>query len=230
MKNIQYIELANGVKIPKIAFGVGRIQPEMAQISTEKALESGFGFIDSCISYGNQSYVGKGVQEYLQKSDKKRSELVLTQKLGGFELGYDKVLKSFEESCQNYGTEYLDVMLIYYPRENNPYNFRYVIDAWRALEKLYKQNKVKVIGVSNFSVENLMKLLAYAEIKPMINQIELHPFYQQRMLARFCKDNNIQVEAWSPLMYVVNENILKELGEKYNKSSAQIALRWSVQK
>ena len=159
MKNIQYIELANGVKIPKIAFGVGRIQPEMAQISTEKALESGFGFIDSCISYGNQSYVGKGVQEYLQKSDKKRSELVLTQKLGGFELGYDKVLKSFEESCQNYGTEYLDVMLIYYPRENNPYNLNInEIDIRFAMcfPDVYD------IGMSHLGIQILISLIGKA--------------------------------------------------------------------
>lgn len=139
-------------------------------------------------------------------------------------------MKIFEDGCENYGTDYIDIMLIYFPLDYNPYWKRYVIDSYRALEKLYIEGKVKAIGVSNFGVSELTWLLNYAKIKPMINQIELHPYYQQRMVVNLCKQMDIKLQAWSPLMYVVDNNYLRELGVKYNKSSAQIALKWSQQK
>lgn len=221
--------LNNNVEIPNIAFGVGRINEPLAETSAYSAIKSGFRLIASSRGYGNQKEVGQAVQRAISEGIVSRADLILTQKLGGTELGYDNILKIFEDGCKNYGTDYLDIMLIYFPLDYTPYWKRYVIDSWRAMEKLYKEGKVKVIGVSNFKVEQLVWLLNYAEIRPMINQIELHPFYQQRLVTGFCKQNNIQVEAWSPLIYVLNNDLLKELGKKYNKSLAQIALRWSVQ-
>lgn len=229
MKELKYIKLSNGVEVPRIAFGVGRIQNEMAKDVIQKALSAGFQFIDSATGYGNQEFIGSSVYDFFC-SGKDRKCLTLSQKVGSYELGFDNVMNSFNTACKNYETDYIDIMLIYYPTDNRNYKFRYIIDAWRALEKLYKEGKVKVIGVSNFPIDALMMLFAYADVRPMINQIELHPFYQQRMLTKFCQEQNILVEAWSPLMYVVNHNLLKELGEKYHKSSAQIALRWSIQK
>ena len=224
------IKLNNSIEIPNIAFGVGRISNKLATDTTYLAIKNGFRLIDSSRGYGNQKEVGEAVKKAVAEGIVNRSDLILTQKLAGSELGYDNAMKIFNDGCEYYGTDYIDIMLVYLPLEYTPYWKRGIIDSWRAMEKLYKEGKVKAIGVSNFQVEHLVWLLNYAEIKPMINQIEVHPYYQQRLVTAFCQNNNIQIEAWSSLMYVVNNNLLKELGNKYKKSSAQIALKWSQQK
>ena len=201
----------NTIELEKIAFGVGRISPENAEEAAINAIEVGFRMFDSSNSYGNQPEFGKGIQNCIANGKVKREELILTQKIASYQLGYNNTFKVFNESLENFGTDYIDILLAYLPSSYDPNWKRYVIDTWRAMEKLYKEGKAKIIGVSNFNVDQLGHLLHYAEIKPMINQIELHPSFQQRALVKFCQENNIKIEAWSPLMYDINSNLLKEL-------------------
>ena len=200
----------NTIELEKIAFGVGRISPENAEEAAINAIEVGFRMFDSSNSYGNQPEFGKGIQNCIANGKVKREELILTQKIASYQLGYNNTFKVFNESLENFGTDYIDILLAYLPSSYDPNWKRYVIDTWRAMEKLYKEGKAKIIGVSNFNVDQLGHLLHYAEIKPMINQIELHPSFQQRALVKFCQENNIKIEAWSPLMYDINSNLLKE--------------------
>ncbi len=229
--------LNNEINIPQIAFGVGRnnyignqkLDTDITSDTLFLAIKNGFRLIDASTGYGNLDYVGYAVNKAIAEDIVKREDLVLTQKIGA-NIGYEGTLEAFETACTSYRTDYIDIMLVYIPLEYTPYWKKYIIDIWRALEKLYKEGKVKAIGVSNFNIEHLSFMLNYVLIKPMINQIEVHPSYQQRLLAHFCKNQEILIEAWSPLLYSVNIPLLKELGVKYNKSSAQIALKWSIQK
>lgn len=141
------------------------------------------------------------------------------------DLGYESAIRAYEESLERLGLDYLDLYLIHWPVEGK------YKDAWRALEKLYKDGRVKAIGVSNFHIHHLEDLLKEAEITPMVNQVEYHPRLTQKELHAFCKENGIQLEAWSPLMQgeLLNNEVLQEIGEKYGKSSAQVILRWDLQ-
>ncbi|KGR77109.1 aldo/keto reductase [Ureibacillus sinduriensis] len=218
--------LHNDVNMPWFGLGVFKVEegPELVN-AVRFAIKNGYRSIDTAAIYGNEEGVGKGIKAGLNEAGISREELFVTSKVWNSDLGYDSTLAAFETSLAKLDLEYLDLYLIHWPVEGK------YKDAWRALETLYKQGRVKAIGVSNFQIHHLEDLLKDAEIKPMINQVEYHPRLTQKELHAFCKENGIQLEAWSPLMQgqLLENETLQEIAAKYNKSVAQIILRWDLQ-
>jgi diketogulonate reductase-like aldo/keto reductase len=186
------------------------------------AVEAGYRHIDTAAIYKNEEGVGQGIRE----SPVSREDLFVVSKVWNSDQGYESTLKAFEGSIARLGTEYLDLYLVHWPVAGK-YG-----DTWRALEKLYKDGRVRAIGVSNFLRHHLEDLLQCAEIAPMVNQMEFHPYLVQQELLDFCKRKKIQYEAWSPLMQgnIFDLPVLQELAKKYDRSIAQIVLRWDLQK
>jgi methylglyoxal/glyoxal reductase len=216
--------LNNGVKMPWLGFGVFKVQEgEEVVNSVKTALEVGYRAIDTAAIYGNEEGVGKAIAE----SNVPREELFVTTKVWNGDQGYESALAAFETSLNKLGLDYLDLYLIHWPVPSKGL----YLETWKALEKLYKDGRVRAIGVSNFNVNHLEDLLANCEIKPMVNQVEYHPVFNQKELQDFCKKNEIQLEAWSPLMQgnLLNDPVLVEIANKYNKSTAQVILRWDIQ-
>lgn len=222
MKNINdFTILNNGIKMPWLGFGTFKVEDGSKIVEAVKeSLKIGYRHIDAAAIYGNETGVGKGIKE----SGIKREDIFLVSKVWNSDQGYESTLKAFNESLKKLGTDYLDLYLIHWPKELNK-------ETWKALEKLYKEGKVKAIGVSNFKVHHLEELMKDAEIMPMVNQVEFHPQFPQSDLIKFSKENNIQLVAWGPLMQgkIFELPLMKELSQKYNKSIAQIALRWDLQ-
>ncbi|MGG7212492.1 aldo/keto reductase [Clostridium nigeriense] len=213
--------LANGVKIPSIGFGTYKLGENEKAVSTLKhALEVGYRHIDTAAFYGTEEAVGIAIKE----SNVKREDIFLATKLWNDCHGYEKAMNAFKESTKKLGVDYLDLYLIHWTNELNA-------DTWRALEDLYTEGKVKAIGVCNFKVGHLEELKKTAKIMPMTNQIEIHPGCTQKDMVEYCKENNIQLVAWSPIMRgrVLTEPIMIELSKKYNKTIPQITLRWHIQ-
>lgn len=216
--------LHNGVKMPWLGLGVFQVKDgEEVVSSVNYALEFGYRSIDTAAFYKNEDGVGKAIAE----SNVPREELFITSKVWNSNQGYDSTLAAFGESMEKLGLEYLDLYLIHWPV---PSQGKY-LDTWRALEKLYKDGRIRAIGVSNFNIHHLQDIIANCEIKPMVNQVEYHPRLNQKELLKFCKKNEIQLEAWSPLMQgaLLDERILVEIANKYNKSTTQVILRWDLQ-
>lgn len=216
-------ELHNGVKMPY--FGLGVFQSENgAEVinAVNVALEAGYRHFDTAAMYLNEEGLGKAIHE----SDIDRSELFITSKVWNTDQGFEKTIKAFNDSLTRLNLDYLDLYLIHWPIKDKTKG------TWRALEQLYKQGKVRAIGVSNFLENHIEDLLQNAEIVPMVNQVEFHPLLVQQDLIDYCKEHKIQYEAWSPLIKgkIVNIDLLKEIGEKYGKSAVQVALRWDLQK
>lgn len=222
MKNNQLkVTLNNGVEMPMLGFGTFKVPEGNVTVDAVKeALRIGYRHIDTAAYYDNEHGVGEGIKQ----SGIPRKEIFLTTKLWNSEHGYESTLKAFDVSLKKLGTEYLDLYLIHWPKPLNK-------ETWRAMEKLYKEGLIKAIGVSNFHVHHLKDLMSSCEIKPMVNQIEFHPYLVQAPLLNFCKEEGIQYEAWSPLMQgkIFEIPLLKELAEKYNRTVAQITLRWDIQ-
>lgn len=227
IKNLQdTTTLHNGVKMPWFGLGVFKVEEGQELVQAVKnAIKHGYRGVDTAAIYGNETGVGKGILEGIKEAGISRDDLFITSKVWNDDLGYDSTLKAFETSLDKLGLEYLDLYLIHWPVEGK------YKEAWRALETLYKAGKVKAIGVSNFQIHHLENLLKDAEIKPMVNQVELHPRLTQKELLSYCLENDIQLEAWSPLMQgqLLDLPELKVIAEKYNKSIAQIILRWDLQ-
>ncbi|KQL50660.1 glyoxal reductase [Heyndrickxia shackletonii] len=227
IKNLQdTTTLHNGVKMPWFGLGVFKVEEGQELVQAVKnAIKHGYRSVDTAAIYGNETGVGKGILEGIKEAGISRDDLFITSKVWNDDLGYDSTLKAFETSLDKLGLEYLDLYLIHWPVEGK------YKEAWRALETLYKAGKVKAIGVSNFQIHHLEDLLKDAEIKPMVNQVELHPRLTQKELLSYCLENDIQLEAWSPLMQgqLLDLPELKVIAEKYNKSIAQIILRWDLQ-
>lgn len=230
MKSIQdsYI-LSNGNKIPCVGFGTWKLAESDTTVDIIKtAIDCGYRHIDTAFGYYNEASVGKAIRG----CGLKRNELYVTTKLSNDSHGYENTLKEFEMSMNNLGIDYVDLYLIHWPK---PFAIRdtwkeHNAGTWKAFEELYEAGKVKAIGVSNFLDTHLDAILETATIAPMVDQIELHPRYVQRDVVSYCKDHRIIVEAWSPLIKGEFDNpILIELSKKYNKSVAQILLRWSIQ-
>ncbi|MFG3612725.1 aldo/keto reductase [Rummeliibacillus stabekisii] len=226
-KNLQdTTTLNNGVKMPWLGLGVFKVEegPELVN-AVKTAIKHGYRSIDTAAIYGNEEGVGKGIQEGLKEAGISREDLFVTSKVWNEDLGYESTLAAYETSLKKLGLDYLDLYLIHWPVEGK------YKDAWRALETLYKEGRVKAIGVSNFQVHHLEDLMKDAEIKPVINQVELHPRLTQKELKAFCQDNNIQLEAWSPLMQgqLLDNEVLKDIAAKHNKSVAQVIVRWDLQ-
>ena len=216
--------LHNGVEMPWLGLGVFLVKDgEEVVNSVKAALEVGYRSIDTAAAYKNEEGVGKAIAE----SNVPREELFITTKVWNADQGYEATLAAFDVSMKKLGLEYLDLYLIHWPL---PSQGKF-IDTWKALEKLYKDGRVRAIGVSNFKVHHLEEIIANSEIVPMVNQVEYHPRFNQRELHDFCKKHGIQLEACSPLMQggLLEEPILVELAKKYNKSPAQIIIRWDIQ-
>lgn len=217
-----YKILANGIKIPSIGFGTYKSGDESETVDIVKyALNKGYRQIDTAAFYGNEEAIGKGIKE----SSVKREDIFLVTKVWNDNHGYSNTIKSFEESVRKLGVEYLDLLLVHWPTKLNS-------ETWRAFEDLYELGKVRAIGVCNFKKGHLEELKKTSRIMPMVNQIEIHPCFCQKELVDYCKDNNIQVVAWSPIMRgkLLEVPLMVELAEKYDRSIAQIALRWHIQK
>lgn len=217
----EYNVLSNGVKMPQLGFGTFRVEDGKQTVDAVRtALEIGYRHIDAAAVYDNEESVGQGIKE----SRVPREEIFITSKVWNSDQGYENTLKAFDFSLKKLGTDYLDLYLIHWPKALNK-------ETWRALEKLYKEGKVRAIGVSNFKEHHLIDLMESAEIKPMVNQVEFHPQFSQPELLKFCKDNDIQVVAWGPLMQgqLSKLELINELSAKYNKTPAQIVLRWDIQ-
>ncbi|TYR79392.1 aldo/keto reductase [Priestia megaterium] len=223
MKNLQSTTtLANGVEMPWFGLGVFKVEDGQEVINSVKAaIKAGYKSIDTAKIYENEEGVGQAIKE----SGVAREELFITTKVWNADQGYESTLEAFETSLNKLGLDYLDLYLIHWPVEGK------YKDTWRALEKLYKDGKVRAIGVSNFHIHHLEDLLADAEVKPMVNQVELHPLLTQVELREYCKEQGIQIEAWSPLAQgeLLDNEVLKEIADKHGKSTAQIILRWDLQ-
>ncbi|MEH7106921.1 aldo/keto reductase [Bacillus sp. JJ1764] len=222
MKDIRSCTLlSNGVKMPWLGFGTYKVENGTTVIeSVKEALNNGYRHIDTASYYDNEEGVGIAIKE----SGLSRKEIFLVSKVWNSDQGYEKTLKAFETSIKKLGTDYLDLYLIHWPHPLHN-------ETWRALEKLYKEEYIKAIGVSNFKVDHLKGIMATAEVVPMVNQIEFHPQLIQNDLIEFCKKHHIQLEAWSPLMRgkVFENQLLDELAKKYEKTISQIVLRWDLQ-
>ncbi|MBD8026750.1 aldo/keto reductase [Ureibacillus sp. Re31] len=227
VKNLQdTTTLNNGVKMPWFGLGVFKVEegPELVN-AVKYAIKHGYRSIDTAAIYENEAGVGQAIREAIEEEGISREDLFITSKVWNSELGYESTLAAYEASLNKLGLDYLDLYLIHWPVEGK------YKDAWRALETLYKEGKVRAIGVSNFQVHHLEDLLKDAEIKPMINQVEYHPRLTQLEVKTFCQDNGIQLEAWSPLMQgqLLDQPVLKDIANKYNKTVPQVILRWDLQ-
>jgi len=215
--------LHNNVAMPYLGLGVYKASEGREVINAVTyALQAGYRHIDTATLYQNE----KGVGTAIRQSGIKRETIFVTTKIWNTDHGYDAALKAFDRSLAELGFDYLDLYLIHWPVKGK---FR---DTWRALEDLYKQGRVKAIGVSNFLKHQLLDLMQSAEIVPMVNQMEFHPYLVQQDLIDFCHDRRIQYEAWAPLMQgrIVGVDLLKQLARKYDKDLVQIVLRWNLQK
>ena len=221
------ITLNNGIKMPRLGLGVFRVENSSELVNAVKvAIKNGYRSIDGAAIYGNEEAMGEGIRQGIKEAGISREDLFITSKVWNADLGYESTIAAYEASLKRLGVDYLDLYLIHWPVEGK------YKEAWRALEHLYKEGRVKAIGVSNFQIHHLEDLLKDAEIKPVINQIELHPYLSQKDVREFCKENDIQVEAWSPLMAgngLLENDVLKEIAKKYNKTAAQVVLRWDLE-
>ena len=222
MKN--EITLNNGIKMPKIGFGVFRMTNEdECEKAVMNAIQSGYRLIDTAAAYGNEEAVGRAIKQ----SNVKRDELFITTKLWITETNYELAKKGFERSLEKLGLDYLDLYLIH-----QPYNDYY--GAWRALEELYNEGKIRAIGIDNFTNDKVADFVFFNKIKPAVNLVECNAFYQRKEECEYLKKQNIQMQAWSPLSAGQNrlfENeTLIDIAKSHNKTVAQIVLRWLIQR
>jgi 2,5-diketo-D-gluconate reductase A len=224
MAQVPNVELNTGAKMPQLGFGVFLVPPDEVVEPVRTALEAGYRSIDTAAVYGNEEGVGKAIAE----SGIKREDLFITTKLWNDAQGYDSALRAFDESLNRLGLDYVDLYLIHWPV---PAQDRYV-ETWKAFEKIHSEGRAKAIGVSNFHVPHLRRLMEETSVVPAVNQIELHPNLQQQELRAFHAEHGIVTEAWSPLGRnngLLDTDTIKSLAEKYGKTPAQIVLRWHVQ-
>lgn len=220
---MEYVVLENGVKMPKLGYGVYQVTKEECERCVSDALSVGYRLIDTAQSYFNEEEVGNAIQ----KSGISRNEIFLTSKVWIEHYGYEECKKSVLKSMEKLKTDYIDLMLLH-----QPFNDYY--GAWRALEELYNEGKLKAIGISNFYPDRMVDMASFSKIRPMVNQIEIHPHNQQKTAKEWNEKYGLQLEAWAPFgegrgdMFTLPA--LKEIGEKYNKTIAQIILRWHLQR
>lgn len=220
---MKQVRLYNGVVMPAIGYGVFQIPREDTRKAVGEALETGYRMVDTAAAYFNEKEVGEAIRE----SGIKREKLFVTTKLWVQDYEYEDALKAFDRSMENLGLDYLDLYLLH-----KPYNNYYA--AWRALEKLYKEGRVRAIGVTSFTDERLLDLMLYNEIKPMVNQVETNPYFPQVDTHDFLAAEGIQQEAWSPFAEgkegLFTNPVLTEIAGRHGKTVGQVILRWHNQR
>ncbi|WP_302016072.1 aldo/keto reductase [uncultured Akkermansia sp.] len=223
-------QLNNGLPMPGIGYGTYLAPDDTAGVrSILDALEAGYRLIDTASVYGNEKTVGRAVRE----SDLPREEIFITSKVWNTDQGYETTLNAFEASLDRLQTDYLDLYLIHWPiPAGYEEDYRKLNrETWKAMERLYRDGRVKAIGVSNFLPHHLEALMEHADIMPMVNQLEINPTYHQEEAVAFCREHHILVESWGPLARggALEEPILRRMADKHKKSVAQICLRWELQ-
>jgi 2,5-diketo-D-gluconate reductase A len=221
---MQNIVLNNGVEMPILGFGVYQItEPEECERSVFEALQTSYRLIDTAAVYRNEEAVGRAIK----RSGVPREEIFVTTKLWISDAGYESAKKAFEKSLAKLQLDYLDLYLIHQPYGD-------VYGAWRAMEELYREGRIRAIGVSNFHPDRVMDLIVHNEVVPAVNQIETHPFHQQIETQQFLRENKVQLESWGPFAEGRNDifqnELLLSIAGKYAKSVAQIILRWLTQR
>lgn len=224
MSAIPSVTLNNGVEMPILGFGVFQMHDaEECERSVYDAISTGYRLIDTAASYGNEEAVGNAIK----RSGVPREELFVTTKLWIPDAGDERTKAAFARSLQRLQLEYLDLYLIHQP-------FGDVYGAWRTMQELYREGRIRAIGVSNFHPDRIMDLIVHSEVTPAVNQIETHPFNQQIETAKFLRENNVQIEAWAPFAEgkhdIFHNALLVSISEKYRKTVAQVILRWLTQR
>ncbi len=219
------IPLNDDHAIPQLGFGVWRLPENDAPKVVDAAIKAGYRHIDTAQGYNNEAGVGRAIRD----ADIGREQLFVTSKLRNAHQGYDKALRSLDESLERLQLDYLDLFLIHWPA---PAHDRYV-ETWQAFVEAQKQGKIRSIGVSNFLPEHIKRLIDETGVVPAVNQLELHPAFQQRDIREFHRDNDILIECYSPLggkgSNLLENDVLKQIGEKHGKSPAQVMIRWHLQ-
>ena len=219
---MQQVKLNNGIEMPIEGYGVFQIDPEETERCVLEALAAGYRSLDTAATYGNEEGVGKAIK----KSGVAREDIFLTSKLWVADQGYEKAKKAFEKTLEKLGTDYLDLYLIHQPLGD-------YYGSWRAMEELYKEGKIKAIGVSNFDSTRLVDLIVNNKVVPALNQIELHPFLQQKDAQKVMKEYGVKVESWGPLAEakhgILEDEMLNKIAAKHNKTVAQVILRWHLE-
>lgn len=222
--------LNNGVKIPCLGFGTYKAAEGESADIIRMAIEAGYRYFDTASFYGTEKYLGEAIAD----SGLPRTEFFLASKVWKEEMGYRETREAFSRTLKNLRTDYLDLYLIHWPLPTPGYeNWKQLdLDTWKAMEELYEEGKIRAIGFSNFLPHHIENILEHAKIRPMVDQIEFHPGYTQEAAVRFCKEKEIQVQAWSPLgrRRVFEEPLMIEMAEKYGVSVARICLRFALQK
>lgn len=221
---MNFVTLNNELKMPQLGFGVWQVGDDEATSAVAKAIEVGYTSIDTAMIYQNEVGVGKAIKQAAVP----RSQLFITTKVWNSDQGYENTLRAFDESLERLGLDYVDLYLIHWP---TPQYDEYV-DTYKALEKLYHDGRVKAIGVCNFEIEHLERLIKECEVVPVLNQIECHPYLAQNEIKEFCAKHNIFVEAWSPLDQggeVLKDEVIQKIAASHSKTSAQVVLRWHLQ-
>ncbi|MEH1915095.1 aldo/keto reductase [Nostoc sp.] len=221
---MQKVVLNNGVEMPILGFGVYQVTDlEECERSVYEAIRAGYLLIDTAAAYQNEGAVGKAIE----KSGVPREDIFVTTKLWIQDTGYESTKKAFERSLKRLQLNYLDLYLIHQPYGD-------IYGSWRAMEELYREGKIRAIGVSNFQPDRLMDLMVHNEVVPAVNQIETHPFHQQIETQKFLEENNVQIESWGPFAEgknnIFKNELLLAIAEKYKKTVAQVILRWLTQR
>ena len=225
---METIEFYNGHTMPKVGIGTFRVENnDECKEAVKHAIVSGYRSIDTAKVYGNEEQVGLGIKEGLEATGLERKDLFITSKLYFEDFGRENVANAYETSINKLGLDYLDLYLVHWPGTNEAI----MIDTWKGMEDLYKDDKVKNIGVSNFNAEHFEALLAQVSIKPVINQVEFHPYFTQNKLRKYLEVQNIHMESWSPFMnaQILDDETLNQIGKEVNKSAAQVVIRWNMQ-
>lgn len=225
---MQYIDFHNGNTMPQLGLGVFRVEnDDTAKDAVKHAIINGYRSIDAALVYGNEEMVGRGIQEGMAAADIRREDLFITSKLWFDSFGKDNVEQGYQTSIDNLGLDYLDLYLIHWPGTDESV----MVETWKGMEALYESGKVKNIGVSNFNIEHLEVLKSQTSIKPVINQVEFHPYFTQQELRTYLDTESIYMESWSPLMNaeILTDETINAIAAEIGKSPAQVVIRWNIE-